>query len=632
MNRARTILKCLRLYSSVCSNQLSTTRSLSTQVTHFSFSPFSLRALSNQSHNTTYRFNTHQKLYFSSKPNSIVELLSTNEWSAELENDLESLSPSWTHETVIYVLKKLDKDPQKAWDFFNWVSERNGFRPSSLLYSLVLRIVVSKDSMKKFWITIKKMKEEGFYIDEETYLTIMGICKKEKMANDVAALKHFYDRMIDENAKDNVVKDVVRIILERDWNKEVEKKLVGMRIVLTDNFVIRVLKELRSYPVKALRFFQWVDRREGYRHNTVTYNALVRVLGRDDSIGEFWSVVDEMKNAGYEMDIDTYIKISRQFQKIKLMEDAVRLYEFMMDGPFKPSVQDCYILLRSVSASDNPDLDLVSRVVDRYKATGNSLSKSVYDGMHRSFTSAGKFDEAEKIVKAMRDAGYEPDNITYSQLVFGLCKSKRLEEACEVLDEMEAGGCIPDIKTWTVLIQGHFAANQVDKGLLCLVKMTEKNTDPDADLLDVLVKGFLSQRKMDGAYTFLVEMVNKLRLVPWQATYKLLIEKLLQVRKLEEATDLLRLMKKHNYPPFPEPFDQYISKFGTVEDAVNFFKVLSVKEYPSSVAYLRMLDSFLREGRDSEARDLLFKCPHHIRKDHKISKLFGSAKTGDKTA
>ncbi|KAJ6294146.1 hypothetical protein OIU76_022265 [Salix suchowensis] len=373
MNRARTILKCLRLSSSVCSSQLFTTRSLSTQVTHFSFSPLSLRSLSNQSHKTAYRFNTHQKLYFSSKPNSILELLSTNEWSTELENDLESLSPSWTHETVIYVLKKLDKDPQKAWDFFNWVSERNGFRPSSLLYSIVLRIVVGKDSMKKFWITIKKMKEGGFYIDEETYLTIMGVCKKEKMTNDVAALKHFYDRMIEENAKDNVAKDVVRIILEREWNKEVEKKLVGMRIVLTDNFVIRVLKELRSYPVKALRFFQWVDRREGYQHNTVTYNALMRVLARDDSIKEFWSAVDEMKNAGYEMDIDTYIKISRQFQKIKLMEDAVRLYEFMMDGPFKPSVQDCYILLRSISASDNPDLDLVSRVVDRYKATGNSL-------------------------------------------------------------------------------------------------------------------------------------------------------------------------------------------------------------------------------------------------------------------
>ncbi|CAK7357305.1 unnamed protein product [Dovyalis caffra] len=630
MNRAGTIFKFLRLSSSVLSTRLSTTRSLSTQVTHFS--PFSLRSLSNQSHNTTtYRFNTHQKLYFSSKPHSIVELLSTNDWSAELENELESLSPSWTHETVIYVLKKLDKDPQKAWDFFNWVSERNGFRPSSLLYSLVLRIVISKDSMKKFWITIKKMKEQGFYIDEETYLTILGICKKEKMAPDAAALTHFYDRMIHENAKDNSVKDAVRVILERQWNKDVENKLLGMKTVLTDNFVIRVLKELRSYPVKALSFFNWVGRHEGYQHNSVTYNALVRVLGRDDSIREFWGAVDEMKKAGYEMDIDTYIKISRQFQKIKLMEDAVRLYEFMMDGQFKPSIQDCSVLLRSISASDNPDLDLVSRVAGRYEATGNSLSKSVYDGMHRSFTSAGKFDEAEQIVQAMRDAGYEPDNITYSQLVFGLCKAKRLEEACKVLDEMEAGGCIPDIMTWTILIQGHFAANQVDEGLLCLAKMTEKNTTPDADLLHVLVKGFLSQKRIDGAYTFFMEMVNEIGLVPWQATCKLVIENLLQVRKLEEAMDLLRLMKKHDYPPFPEPFDQYISKFGTVEDAVNFFKVLSMKEYPSSFAYLRILESFLKEGRYSEARDLLFRCPHHIRKDPKISKLFGSAKTGDNT-
>jgi pentatricopeptide repeat protein len=625
MNRARPILNSLRLANSFLSTRVHATRPLATQVTQF--------LSKNQSFSNSHFLNTHQKLFFSSKPNSVIQLVLANDWSDELERELEESCPRLTHETVIYVLKKLDKDPEKASSFFNWVCEKTGFRPSSLVYSLMLRIFVNKLSMKQFWITLRKMKEQGFYVDEETYLTILGQLKKAKMASDVVALNHFHNRMLLENAMDNVVKKVVVIVLDSEWSDGVENELGELKIVLSDNFVIRVLKELRNYPSKALKFFHWVGRCDnGYEHNTVTYNAVARVLGRNDSIELFWSVVEEMKSAGHEMDIDTYIKISRQFQKNKMMEEAVKLYEFMMDGPFKPLDQDCSLLLRSISAGDNPDLDLVFRVAKKYESMGHALSKAAYDGIHRSLTSAGRFDEAENIMKVMRNTGYQPDNITYSQVVFGLCKARRVEDACKVLDEMEAQGCLPDIKTWTILIQGYCAANELDNALMCLAKMTEKNCFIDSDLLDVLINGFLNRGRIDGAYKLLEEMVNKERLRPWQATYKNLIEKLLGVRKLEEALKLLHLMKKQNYPPFPEPFVQYISKFGTVEDAAEFLKALSVKEYPSSSAYLHIFQSFFQVGRESEAKDLLFKCPHHIRKHSEICKLFGSAQNDNATS
>ncbi|KAI6675416.1 hypothetical protein NL676_003322 [Syzygium grande] len=223
----------------------------------------------------------------------------------------------------------------------------------------------------------------------------------------------------------------------------------------------------------------------------------------------------------------------------------------------------------------------------------------------------------------MRNAGYEPDNITHSQLVFGLCKAKRLDEACEVLDKMEELGCTPDIKTWTILIQGHCVANEVDKALFLFAKMMEREIDADADLLDVLINGFISQSRIDGAYQLFVELINKARIRPWQATYKNLIDKLLGVRKLDEAMELLRLMKKQNYPAYPEPFVQHISRFGTVHDASEFLKALSVKDYPTISAYVYVLESFFKEGRHSEAKDLLYKCPHHIRQHPKVSVLFG---------
>lgn len=555
----------------------------------------------------------------------------SDNWSTQLEKELSESNLELTHESVMYVLKKLDKYPKKADMFFKWVTEKNGFVPSYTMYGLMLRFYASKDLIKQFWFTLSKMKELGFFLDEEIYQTVLRIFKGLKMGQDATALTQFYNELVKENVVHDVVKVVVEVVKRMDWGHEVEEKLREMNISVTDDFVLRVLKELKQSPLKALRFFKWVGEGSPLEHNSVTYNGLLRILVHGDSVEEFWTMVKEMKSAGHEIDIDTYIKMSRRFQKIKMFKDAVELYELMMDGPYKPSVQDCSSLLRAIAGDRNPDLDLVFKVVNKYEAAGNSLSKTVYDGIHRSLTSVGRFDEAEKIMEAMKNAGYEPDNITYSQWIYGLCKAKRLEGACQVLEVMKENGCIPDLKTWTILIEGHCKENEVDKGFFWFAKMME-NCDPDADLLDVIINGFIGQKRIDGAYKLLTEMVNKARLRPWQATYKNLIQKLLGERKLEEALDLLRLMRKHNHPPFLEPFVQYISKFGTVDHALEFLKALSFKEYPSVSSYRNIFQSFFQEGRHSEAKDLLFKCPLHIRKHKGICSLFGSADSSNTSA
>ncbi|KAL6182506.1 hypothetical protein ACLB2K_043925 [Fragaria x ananassa] len=599
MNRTKAIFTSLRVASSLrLSRAHSTTRPLRSQVTTTHFPHF----LSNQSH-TSHFLNTRQSLTFSSTPNSVLQLVLSNQWSPELETELSESHPSLTHGVVIYVLKKLNKDPAKAWSFFNWVCEKKGFSPGHSMFSLMLRVLVHKDTMRQFWGVLTRMRDEGFYIDAQTYLSILELLKTGKMDADVLAFKHFYERMIQENAGDEDVKKVVDVVLGAEWSDKVEKELGEIDVELSEKFVVRVLRDLRVCPLKALRLVQ---------------------------LGSF-GVIEEMKVAGQELDLDTYIKLSRQFQKSKMVEDAVKLYELMMDGPYKP-VQDVSMLLRSISATERPDMDLVFRVVKKFESAGFTLSKAVYDGIHRSLTNLGRFDEAEDTLIAMRNTGFEPDNITYSQVVFGLCKAKKLDEACKLLDDMEENGCVPDIKTWMILIQGHCAANEIDNALICFAKMMEKECKADADLLDVLINGLIKQAKVDGAYKLLIEMLNTAHVRPWQATFKNLIQNLLGARKLEEAMELLCLMKKQGYPPYPEPFVGYISKFGSVEDASEFFKALSVKEYPSNAAYVHVFKSFFKEGRHSEAKDLLYKCPHHIRKLGEVRKLFGATERSKTTA
>ena len=131
-----------------------------------------------------------------------------------------------------------------------------------------------------------------------------------------------------------------------------------------------------------------------------------------------------------------------------------------------------------------------------FEAVWGVKTKELLDGVHRALTSNGKFDEAAEIVQTMRDQGHQPDNVTYSQLVYGLCKADKLEDARKVLDEMEAEGCVPDLKTWTLLIQGYCSAGDVDRAVQYFTEMIEKGLDADADLLDVILKGLCSHEKV----------------------------------------------------------------------------------------------------------------------------------------
>ncbi|KAL2321764.1 hypothetical protein Fmac_026143 [Flemingia macrophylla] len=621
MNRPKAIVANLRFLESLLASRVIATRSL--QLTRGQVTRFTLYTPSPLLGRFPY---IDQKLNFSSKPNPIVELVLTRDWSKGLEQDLERCFPSLTHETVVYVLKRLEGNPANAWCFFNWVSAKRWFRASSSLYSLVLRILATEETIRQFWITLWSMERKGFYFDEEMYFPILAGFRRKKMDQDRVSLTRFYNRSIQENAKQRVVTKLVDIISGSEWGDEVIGELAKLKIHLSDILVTRILKELRNNPLKAYKFFHWVGKQSSYEHNTVTYNAVARVLARSESIEEFWSVIEKMKSVGHQLDIDTYIKISRMLQRNGLMEDAVKLYELMMDSSYKPLVQDCSLLLKRISASDRPNLDLVFRVSKKFESTGHTLPKAIYDGIHRCLTGAGKFDHAEHIVLTMRNAGHEPDNITYSQVVFGLCKMRRFDEAYKVLEEMESCGCIPDIKTWTILIQGHCDGNEVDKALLCFSKMIVKGCDPDANLLDVLIDSFLGQKRIDDACKLLVEVLSQCNTSPWQGTYKKMIENLLGIDKFEEALDLMCLMRKHKYVPFTEPFVQYISKFGSVEDALKFLKAWSMESPRSHSIYVHVFKSLLGEGRLSEAKDLLSKIRRRISKRKKIRELFDTVK------
>ncbi|KAL3512732.1 hypothetical protein ACH5RR_025449 [Cinchona calisaya] len=173
--QATILLSFLRVAKPFPSTQLFRTRSLHTRVTQFPH-------LSSFLSNPIYSFDTcHKKCFFSSKSDPYIDQILSNDWAKDL--GISKSCPKLSHKTVVYVLMKLHKDAQNAARFCNWAIEEKGFRPTSSVCSLMLKIYANYGAMMEFWFVIKTMKEKGLYLDEETYFTIYSIFRSSKKLN-----------------------------------------------------------------------------------------------------------------------------------------------------------------------------------------------------------------------------------------------------------------------------------------------------------------------------------------------------------------------------------------------------------------------------------------------------------------
>ncbi|KAL5981915.1 hypothetical protein ACLOJK_015982 [Asimina triloba] len=565
---------------------------------------------------------------------SLIEIFSKFTDHKEIEAELDSIGVSLDHETILSVLVSLYEDAETFRRFFNWVSENDGGKLSSKSYNLMLGFLGGrKQYLEEFWDFLSIMRRKGYGISRITFEKVSAHFEKEGMLEDLGKLKEMYSNSRPaEDSAERVCSTICKMIREEEeWGADVRMKFEefgGAR--LSNDLVSMVLERIENYPLKALMFFRWAGENSSFKHDAATYNVMVRFLTREDCIDKFWIIVNEMKDTGYEMEMETYTKASGWFFKRKMMKDAVDLYELKMDNSHKPPAQDCMFLLRKIIVAENPDMELFSRVMKVFTSSGNTLTRSIFDGVLKSLTGAGKLRECDRILKVMEAGGFEANSAVCSQVVLGLCKAGNLDGACAFLEGRESSGRNPDMKAWGSLIQGLCIAGEIDKAVSCFRKMLDINRPADAgSAFELLVNGLCRKSREIDACKLLVEMVNRKQLQPWHVTYMMLVDKLLAQKSLKEALGLLGLMKSHGFPPYIDPFINYISKSGSGEDAVIFLKAVTVKTFPSTAVVIRMFEAFFREGRRNAAHDLLSKSPGYIRGHADILNLFCSEKIGE---
>nr|XP_023877985.1 pentatricopeptide repeat-containing protein At3g02490, mitochondrial-like [Quercus suber] len=546
----------------------------------------------------------------------------------DIRKELELNNVVISHELVLRVLGNLESSPDVAKRFFDWVLESNGQKLSSKSYNSMLGILGVNGFVKEFWDLVEVMNKKGYGISKGVQNKVLERFQKDGLGGYVEKLRAVYASGLVDNSVEKVCSKLCKIVRSEVWSDDVERQIRELGIEYSSDMVKKVLENVGVEPTKALIFFRWVEESGLFKHDERTYNAMAKVLGREDCIDRFWKVVDEMRSNGYDMEEQIFVKVLGRFCKRKMIKDAVDLYEFSMAGANKPSEDCCVFLLRKVAVGKQLDMGLFLRVVRIFTESGNLLTNSMLGAVLKSLTSVGRLGECNKVLKAMKEGGFVANGHLQSKIAFQLSSTGKKDEASELMENMEASGSTLDHRTWASFIEGHCVAGDLDKASDCFKQMVEKEGVSSAGYaLHILVNAYCQKNRAIEACMLLVELVNVEQLKPWHTTYKELISKLLVQGGFQNALSLLGLMKNQGFPPFVDPFIEYVSKSGTGDDAINFLKEMTSKRFPAISVFLRTFEAFFKAGRHFEAQNFLSKCPVYIRNHADVLNLFYSMKS-----
>ncbi|GMH27250.1 hypothetical protein Nepgr_029093 [Nepenthes gracilis] len=561
----------------------------------------------------------------------IINIFSKSISSDEIQQELESNNIIISHESVLNVLRNLESSPVTAVKFFDWVLKREGERLSSKSYNLMLGILGVNGYVKEFWDMVETMKKKGYGVSKGAFTKVSEYFENVGLESDLEKLRGlFASKSLEDDSVEKVSYRICKIVRQEVWDEDVEKKIKELNVALSSDLVKMVLENLQQDPTKASIFFRWVEESGLFNHDEWTYNSMAVILGREDCIDRFWNVVNQMRNAGHEMEMGAYVKVMSRFIKRKLMKDAVELYEFAMGGKTKPSDRDFTFLLKKIVVGKELDTELIFKLVKIFKDSGNVLTNSTMNSVLKSLTSVGRIKDCNKIMDFMMEGGLRPSASLQRKTAILLSTSGSNDEPSKFIENLEAFGCTPGFETWTSLVEGHCLAGNLDIASECLQKLIEKDGVSSAGYaLQVLVSSYCSKNRAAEACKLLCDMVRVKGLKPSHLTFKTLINNLLVQGAFKDALDLLPVMKDQGFPPYLDALIEYISKHGNADDAIIFLKAMTTKKFPSTAVFLRIFEAFFMARRLREAQNLLAKCPRHIKNHADILNRFSSIKSAE---
>ncbi|KAF2298418.1 hypothetical protein GH714_023519 [Hevea brasiliensis] len=287
----------------------------------------------------------------------------------------------------------------------------------------------------------------------------------------------------------------------------------------------------------------------GYQPGVHTYTVIINALCKCGKTNVAIELLKGMGERGCEPNVVTYSAIVDALCKDKLVIEALDLFSQMRNKCISPNVVTYTCLIqgrtsfKSSRNNENNDPKVKPDVV-----THNSLmdgfclcnqmdeARKLFD--HMGLWEAGRPGNALEVFKSMCSCGQQPNIITFSTILNGLCKQGNLDEALTLFKAMEKSRLKVNRVSYNILINGMCRAGRLTDAKELFSRLFEKGLQPDVYTYSIIIKGLCNEGLLDEAYKVFRGM-EECGCLPNGCCYNVIIQGFLRHKDIPEATLLI---------------------------------------------------------------------------------------------
>ncbi|XP_051132921.1 pentatricopeptide repeat-containing protein At3g62470, mitochondrial-like [Andrographis paniculata] len=401
------------------------------------------------------------------------------------------------------------------------------------------------------------------------------------------------------------VERVSKVINETfSMDRNMEAVLDECGVNLSHELVLSVLDRFKHARKPAFRFFGWAANQVGFNHNSMTYNAMMNILGKARQFETMVSVLEEMGEKKL-LTMETFIISIQAFAAAKERKKAVGVFDLMKKHNFKVGVETINCLLDALGKAK---LAKEAQMLFEKLELSFTPNLKTYTVLLRGWCTVKNLLEAGKTWNEMVDNGFKPDIIAHNIMIEGLLRVNARSDAIKLFEMMKAKGPLPNVRSYTILIKYLCKHGNMTEAIDYFNDMLDSDCPADAALYTCLMTGFANQKRMDMVYWCLQEMEER-SCPPDGRTYNALIKMLTSRHNPDDAVKIYKKMIRSNIQPSIHTYNMMLkSFFVTKKYEMGFMVWEEMKKRgccPDENSYTVLIGGLMRQGRSDEACNYL---------------------------
>lgn len=389
--------------------------------------------------------------------------------------------------------------------------------------------------------------------------------------------------------------EAVLSLLQSSVDGSLESTLDTMGLMLSEEFVIRVIETPLVPGEHLIRFFKWASAKDGNVVTTTVLDVLVGVIGKGNSKRNAYALWDLIKEIGERkkgvLNVDVLNGLIGFLSRLGKCKAALDVFNRFEEFGCVPNDETYYLAVESLcrrsfydwawlvcqkmlNTGALPDSEKIGKIIvllckgnkpkeayliylaakenDRYPPLGV---------VHALIRTMSKEDEtvnsALKILNDFSSEARRHASTSFRNVVSGLCRINDIDGGKSLLSKMIEGGPPPGNSVFNLIIHSLSKAGQFDEAKALLRLMESRGLKPDHYTYMVMMSGYSKLGLMDEACKIYSEAKQKHGKLS-RASYHTMIRGYCRVNEYDKALKLLSEMEDDGVPPNVDEYNKLI--------------------------------------------------------------------------